>query len=89
PPEWPFPVYEAIGNMQLTAGKATEAEKAFRADLKRNPRNGRSLFGLMQSLKAQNKESAARLVEMEFKEAWKHADTPLGGSAPARQVAKQ
>lgn len=89
PPEWPFPVYEAIGNMQLAAGKAVEAEKAFRADLKRNPRNGRSLFGLMQSLKAQNKEASARLVEMEFKEAWKQADTSLGGAPAAPAKPKQ
>jgi tetratricopeptide (TPR) repeat protein len=84
PPEWPFPVYEAIGNMQLVAGKAEEAEKAFRADLKRNPRNGRSLFGLMKSLKSQGKDASARLVEIEFKEAWKQADTRLEGMpAPA------
>ncbi|HUQ49479.1 MAG TPA: hypothetical protein VM056_02100 [Terriglobales bacterium] len=77
PPEWPFPVYEAIGNLKLTAGKAAEAEKAFREDLKRNPRNGRSLYGLVQSLKAQGKAESARLVEMELKDAWKHADTKL------------
>lgn len=83
PPEWPFPVYEAIGNMYLANGKPAEAEKAFRADIKRNPRNGRSLFGLVRSLKAQNNEAAARLVEMEFKEAWKEADTPLAEATRA------
>jgi tetratricopeptide (TPR) repeat protein len=77
PPEWPFPVYESMGAMLLAGGKATEAERAYRADLERNPRSGRSLFGLMQSLKAQGKNDAAREVEMEFKEAWKNADTPL------------
>ncbi len=87
PPEWPFPVYEAIGNMELAANEAPEAEKAFREDLKRNPRNGRSLYGLMQSLKAQKKDASARLVEMEFKAAWKQADTALG-STPAPAKAK-
>ena len=77
PPEWPFPVYESMGSMLLAGGRAAEAEKAFRNDLERNPRNGRSLFGLMQSLKSQRKNDAARQVEMEFKEAWKNADTHL------------
>jgi tetratricopeptide (TPR) repeat protein len=83
PPEWPFPVYEAIGNLHLAAGKAVEAEKAFRDDLKRNRRNGRSLYGLMQSLKAQGKNASARLVEQEFNEAWKKADVKLGGAEMA------
>lgn len=79
PPEWPFPVREALGNMLLASGKPAEAEAAYREDLKRNPRNGRSLYGLMQSLKAQGKDGPAGLVEIEFKAAWKKADTQPGG----------
>jgi tetratricopeptide (TPR) repeat protein len=89
PPEWPFPVYEAIGNMQLAAGKPVEAEKAFREDIKRNPRNGRSLFGLMRSLQAQGKTEPARLVEAEYKQAWKQADTPLGNPPLRKDKPKQ
>lgn len=77
PPEWPFPVRESLGGMLLINGKAQAAEKVFREDLQRNPRNGRSLFGLVESLKAQGKADAARLVEMELREAWKYADTKL------------
>ncbi len=77
PPEWPFPVRESHGAMLLRAGRAADAEKIFRADLERFPRNGRSLFGLSESLKAQGKNEAARLVELEFKDAWKQADTEL------------
>jgi hypothetical protein len=77
PPEWPFPVRESQGAMLLRAGRPQDAEKAFRADLDKFPRNGRSLFGLVASLKAQNKNEAARLIEMEFNDAWKQADTPL------------
>jgi tetratricopeptide (TPR) repeat protein len=77
PPEWPFPVRESLGAMLLKSGRAPEAEKVFREDLAHNPRNGRSLFGLVESLKAQNKDEAARLVEMEFKPAWQNADVEL------------
>lgn len=77
PPEWPFPVRESLAAMLLKSGHAHEAEKVFRDDLVHNPRNGRSLFGLLQSLKAQNKEDAARLIEMEFNPAWQNADVEL------------
>jgi tetratricopeptide (TPR) repeat protein len=93
PPEWPFPVREAHGAMLLRAGKAADAEKLFRADLEHFPRNGRSLFGLAESLKAQGNQENARLIEMQFKDAWKQADTKLsvenlelgtGASSPAK-----
>jgi tetratricopeptide (TPR) repeat protein len=77
PPEWPFPVRESLGAMLLKAGRPQDAEKAFREDLVRFPRNGRSLFGLVESLKAQGKADAARLVDLEYKDAWKYADTQL------------
>lgn len=77
PPEWPFPVREAHGAMLLRAGKAAEAEKLFRADLERFPRNGRSLFGLAESLKAQGNNDSAKLIEMQFRDSWKQADTKL------------
>jgi tetratricopeptide (TPR) repeat protein len=94
PPEWPFPVRESHGAMLLRAGKAVEAEKQFRDDLERFPRNGRSLYGLAESLKAQGNNDAARLIEMEFKDSWKHADTKLsvdsmeiGSGAAAKKAA--
>ena len=54
-----------------------EAEAVFREDLRRNRRNGRSLFGLTESLKAQGKTREAELVRREFERAWKNADTQL------------
>jgi tetratricopeptide (TPR) repeat protein len=77
PPEWFYPVRESLGAALLTGGKAAEAEQVFREDLRRNPRNPRSLFGLMHSLKAQQKETDAAWVEREFHAAWKNADTKL------------
>jgi TolA-binding protein len=54
-----------------------EAEKVFREDLQRNPRNPRSLFGLAESLKAQKKDADAAWVQREFEAGWKNADTAL------------
>lgn len=77
PPGWYYPVRESLGAALLLHGNAAEAEQVFRTDLVVNPRNGRSLFGLWESLKAQQKADAARWVEAEFKAAWKNADAPL------------
>lgn len=74
PPDWILPVREMLGSVLLQAGDAAAAEQVFRADLERKRRNGRSLFGLAASLRAQKKEHAARLVQQEFQQAWKHAD---------------
>jgi tetratricopeptide (TPR) repeat protein len=77
PPGWYYPVRESLGAALLMSGDAAGAELVFRDDLERNPRSGRSLFGLSESLKAQGKRDAARLVEREFGRAWKSADTKL------------
>jgi tetratricopeptide (TPR) repeat protein len=77
PPDWYCPVRESLGGALLRDGQAAEAEKVFRDDLARNPRNGRSLFGLWQSLKAQNKISDAEWAHTEFEAAWKNADFQL------------
>src|SRR5262245_55853734 len=77
PPDWYYPVRESLGAALLLNGDAAGAEKVFREDLKENPRNARSLFGLIESLKAQGKREAAAFVEAEFKAAWKNAEVQL------------
>jgi tetratricopeptide (TPR) repeat protein len=77
PPDWYYPVRESLGAAYLAAGNPTEAEKIFREDLVRNPRNPRTLFGLTQALKAQNSEADATWIDSQFKSAWKNADTEL------------
>jgi tetratricopeptide (TPR) repeat protein len=77
PPDWYYPVRETLGGALLRDGQAAAAEKVFRADLVQNPRNGRSLFGLWQSLKAQNLAADAEWARREFEAAWKDADTQL------------
>src|SRR6185503_6195776 len=77
PADWLLPARESLGGALLLSGNYAEAEKVFRADLEKNPRSGRSLFGLQESLKAQGKKSDAQFVQREFQVAWKNADTKL------------
>jgi tetratricopeptide (TPR) repeat protein len=77
PPAWFLPVRESLGGALLLNRNYSEAERVFRADLLKNPRSGRSLFGLRESLKAQGKASPAAMVQAEFERAWRSADTQL------------
>ncbi len=71
PPDWFFPVRESLGAALLMSGNPVEAERVFREDLERNPRNPRSLFGLREALKAQNRDYDAQFVDKQFQSAWK------------------
>ena len=55
PPDWHAPVRQNLAAVLLAAGRADEAEAVYWEDLRKNPGNGWSLFGLMQALKAQGK----------------------------------
>jgi tetratricopeptide (TPR) repeat protein len=77
PPDWYYPIRESLGGVLLRQGRAPEAEAVFREDLAKNPRNGRSLFGLYEALRSQNKTADAVWIKAEFDEAWKNADTRL------------
>jgi tetratricopeptide (TPR) repeat protein len=77
PQDWFFPVRESLGGALLLSGDAKGAEAVFRADLAKNPRNPRSLFGLHRALKAQDQNSDAWFVEQEFRKAWKGGATDL------------
>ena len=77
PPAWYYPVRESLGAALLRSGDAAGAEVVFREGLRRSPNNGRMLFGLLESLKAQQKTEAVAWVEREFQTAWKGADVPL------------
>ncbi len=68
-PDWYYPVRESWGAELLRAGQTAQAEQVFREDLRRNPRNPRSLFGLSQALAAQNKDASA--IQRDFGAAWK------------------
>jgi hypothetical protein len=77
PQDWFFPVRESLGGVLLLSGDAKGAEQVFRTDLEKTPRNPRSLFGLHQALKAQDRNSDAWFVEQEFRKAWKGGEEQL------------
>lgn len=77
PPGWFLPVRESLGGALLLHRDYNEAENVFRADLQKNPRSGRSLFGLREALRGQGKPSAAAMVQAEFNRAWRNADVQL------------
>jgi tetratricopeptide (TPR) repeat protein len=80
PPVWYFPVRQSLGAALLAGGRPAEAEAVYRDDLKRNPDNGWSLFGLAASLRAQGKTGAAAEVDARFQKAWASADVTLSSS---------
>ncbi len=77
PPDWYYPVRESLGGQLLRMHRSAEAEAVFRRDLEVNRGNGRSLFGLWQSLDQQGKTAAAASAEADFHRAWRNADSPL------------
>ena len=80
PSEWHYPPRHALGAILLEAGRAREAETVYWEDLKRNPDNGWALIGLMQALRAQDKEDVAALIQQRFEKAWARADVEIAGS---------
>jgi tetratricopeptide (TPR) repeat protein len=80
PPVWHHPPRQVLGAILLEAGRAQDAEAAYRADLARFRENGWSLFGLDQSLRAQGRTDEARVVHTRFEKAWARADVTLTSS---------
>ncbi|MPY88913.1 MAG: hypothetical protein GEU99_13415 [Luteitalea sp.] len=80
PPVWHQPTRQVLGALLLKAGRAREAEKAYREDLERFRENGWSLFGVWQSLDAQGRTDQARAMRARFEKAWSRADIVLTSS---------
>lgn len=80
PPDWHVPVRQSLGAVLMAAGKAAEAEAVYWQDLMRNPENGWSLFGLMQSLRAQGRDQEADAIAVRFRKSWSNADVNLTAS---------
>ena len=78
--DWHYPVRQSLGAVLLQADRAAEAETVYWEDLRRNPENGWSLFGLMKSLEAQGKTEQAEEIEQRFRKAWDRANVTLTAS---------
>ncbi len=80
PPFWYYPTRQSLGMSLLKAGRYAEAEAVYRNDLEDYARNGWSMFGLIQSLEAQDKVDEAETVRQVFDQVWSQADVELAGS---------
>ncbi|HEY8133144.1 MAG TPA: tetratricopeptide repeat protein [Thermoanaerobaculia bacterium] len=69
PADWFYPTRETLGGSFLRAGQYGDAEKVFKEDLKQNPNNPRSLFGLAEARRKQKKSAATAAAE--FKKYWR------------------
>jgi len=78
PPFWYYPTRHALGKALLSAGDAAGAEEVYRADLKQYRRYGWSMYGLIQALKAQDKDTTE--IQERFDKVWAQADVTLTAS---------
>jgi tetratricopeptide (TPR) repeat protein len=78
PPFWYYPTRHTLGRALLASGDAAGAEQVYRADLQQYPRNGWSLFGLVQALNAQGKDAGE--FQARFEKIWAQADVTLTAS---------
>ncbi len=81
PADWFFPVRQLLGAQLLIDAQPAQAEQVYREDLRRNPRNGWSLYGLSLALARTGRVAEAGRVRHEQQLAWTHADVALPGSA--------
>ena len=78
PPFWYYPTRLSLGKALLKSGNASEAESVFKENLKRYPRNGWAMYGLIDALKAQNKDTSK--IQQRFDIVWANADVKLTSS---------
>lgn len=77
PPDWYFPVKEALGEAYFKWNHPKQAIEMYQQVLNQYPKNAWALFGLAKSLKQLGKKQAADHIYQEFKKAWKYADISI------------
>jgi tetratricopeptide (TPR) repeat protein len=80
PPDWYFPTRHVFGALLIAAGYPEEAEVIYWEDLKKNPNNGYSLYGLHKAQQANGNDAAAAASLAKFESSWTAADTTLTSS---------
>jgi hypothetical protein len=89
PPDWHMPMRQCLGRLQLqgnTSASYAAAEATYLADLAQFPENGWSLWGLLQSMRAQpaaHSPAECAAVARRAQQAWAEADVPLVSSCLA------
>lgn len=78
PKDWLLPVREYLGTVLLQSGNAKKAAEIFEEDLKENPNNHWSLYGLYKALEKQKKTAAAKVIKNQFDKAFENADIEPG-----------
>jgi len=78
PEPLPFAARHWLGAALIDAGRFADAERVYRADLQRHPRNGWSLLGLRQALASQGKASSD--ADTDFERSWARSDTRIEAS---------
>ncbi len=76
PPHWHVPVRQTLGAVLLEAGKAEDAESAFRRALVRAPNNGWALYGLTMAYERMGKAAVAERTRAQFKKIWAGSLSP-------------
>ena len=80
PEDWIVPLRQVLGAVLLEAGRAEEAETAYRGELDTHPENGWSLYGLHLALAAQGRADEAAATLDRFTRAWARADVRIRAS---------
>lgn len=75
PPFWYYPTRHTLGKALLAANRPQEAEANYRKDLEQYPRNGWAVHGLIESLKAQGKDTTE--LDKKFAILWAESDVNL------------
>jgi tetratricopeptide (TPR) repeat protein len=75
-----FSARHYLGALLLELNRPAEAERVYRSELEKHPRNGWSLLGLAQALRAQGLDADAQQAQSMFADAWTRADTWIRAS---------
>ncbi|HXT22060.1 MAG TPA: hypothetical protein VN923_15010, partial [Thermoanaerobaculia bacterium] len=78
PPQWVFPVRQALGGAYLAVGNNEAAKNAFCGDLRRHHGSGRSLYGMYRALEGMGTQWAAWAATYKnlYQTAWTGAPKP-------------
>jgi tetratricopeptide (TPR) repeat protein len=82
PPYFYMPLRHRLAAALAETEQWDDAEAVLREDLKRNPENGWSLFGLLQCQRAAGRFATTVDTERRLRDAWKHAHVTLTAAAP-------